>query len=61
MIIQRMARRTLADFFDALSQIDGDFVVYDDGYRVRTWTYRRVTAAARHFATESARVCDGSP
>ena len=50
MIIQRMARRTLIDFFEDLARIEGDFVVYDDGYRVWTWTYPKVTAAARQFA-----------
>jgi long-chain acyl-CoA synthetase len=50
MIIQPMARRTLIDFFEDLSRIDADFVVYDDGYRVRTWTYGQVTGAARRFA-----------
>ena len=50
MIIQGMARRTLIDFFDDLSRTRGDFVVHDDGYRVWTWTYARVAAAARGFA-----------
>jgi len=45
-----MARRTLLDFFDDLAQIDADFVLYDDGYRVRTFTYAQVAAAARQFA-----------
>jgi long-chain acyl-CoA synthetase len=49
-IIHRMARRTLLDFFADLARIDGDFVVYDDGYRIRTFTYGEVAAAARHFA-----------
>jgi long-chain acyl-CoA synthetase len=44
-----MVRRTLIDFFDDLARIDGDFVVHDDGYRVWTWTYARVSAAARSF------------
>jgi long-chain acyl-CoA synthetase len=45
-----MARRTLLDFFDDLARIDRDFVVYDDGYRVRTFSYRNVTGMARAFA-----------
>lgn len=45
-----MARRTLLDFFDDLARIDADFVVYDDGYRVRTFTYGEVAALARQFA-----------
>jgi hypothetical protein len=28
-----MLRRTLVDYFADLSRIDGEFVVYDDGYR----------------------------
>ena len=45
-----MARRTLLDFFEDLARIDADFVVYDDGYRVRTFTYGEVAALARQFA-----------
>src|SRR5687768_6326521 len=48
-IIQGMVRRTLLDFFEDLSQIDGDFVVFDDGYRAWTFTYRDVAAASRAF------------
>jgi long-chain acyl-CoA synthetase len=51
MIIQQMARRTLLDFFEDLSRIDGNFVVYDDGYRARTFTYADVADGARAFAT----------
>ena len=45
-----MARRTLLDFFGDLAQIGGDFVVYDDGYRVRRFTYQDVADRSRHFA-----------
>jgi long-chain acyl-CoA synthetase len=45
-----MARRTLLDFFEDLSTIDGDFVLYDDGYRAWAFTYREITAASRAFA-----------
>ena len=45
-----MARRTLLDFFDDLSTIDGTFVVHDDGYRTWSYTYAEVDAAARAFA-----------
>jgi acyl-CoA synthetase (AMP-forming)/AMP-acid ligase II len=45
-----MARRTLLDFFDDLARIDADFVVYDDGYRVRTFTYGGIADMARAFA-----------
>jgi long-chain acyl-CoA synthetase len=45
-----MPRRTLIDFFDDLSSIDGEFLVYDDGYRTWSLTYRDVVHAARAFA-----------
>jgi long-chain acyl-CoA synthetase len=50
-IIQRMPRRTLLDFFEDLSTIERDFVMYDDGYRAWTFTYREIAAAARACAT----------
>ncbi len=46
-----MRRETLLDFFDDLARLDGDFLVYDDGYRSRTWTYAEVGRAARAFAS----------
>ena len=36
-----MARRTLIDFFDDLALLDGEFLVYDDGYRTWSLTLRR--------------------
>ena len=45
-----MARRTLLDFFDDLSSADAEFLVYDDGYRTWTLTYKETAAAARAFA-----------
>ena len=45
-----MLRRTLIDFFTDLSSIDGEFVVYDDGYRSWSYTYRDIAAGARAFA-----------
>ena len=50
MIIQQMVRRTLLDFFEDLSGIDGNFVVYDDGYRAWTFTYAGIAGGARAFA-----------
>ncbi len=46
-----MARRTLIDFFDDLATTEGDFLVYDDGYRTWSLTYRDVAGAARAFST----------
>jgi long-chain acyl-CoA synthetase len=45
-----MARRTLIDFFDDLAALDGEFLVYDDGYRTWSLTYRETADAARAFA-----------
>src|SRR5687768_390109 len=43
-------RDTLVDLFRDLDTHRGDFLVYDDGYRVRRHTYAEVTSAARVFA-----------
>src|SRR5688500_18960738 len=43
-------RATLVDFFRDLETRRGDFLVYDDGYRVHRHTYAQVTRAARGFA-----------
>jgi long-chain acyl-CoA synthetase len=45
-----MPRETLADVFDDLSAAHGEFLVHDDGYRIRRYTYAAVAAAARGFA-----------
>jgi long-chain acyl-CoA synthetase len=45
-----MQRRTLVDFYDSLAAKDGDFVVYDDGYRAWTYTYRQIADLGRAFA-----------
>ena len=34
-----VARETLLDFFQDLTSTRGDFLVYDDGFRSRTYTY----------------------
>jgi long-chain acyl-CoA synthetase len=41
----------LLDFFDDLTRTSGQFLVYDDGFRTRQWTYAAVGRAARAFAT----------
>jgi long-chain acyl-CoA synthetase len=41
---------TLVDVFRSLEKRRGEFLVYDDGYRVRRHTYADVTRAARGFA-----------
>jgi long-chain acyl-CoA synthetase len=45
-----MARRTLVEFFEDLSRIDGEFLTYDDGYRSWSYTYRDTADRARAFA-----------
>ena len=45
-----MARRTLIDFFDDLGNISGEFLVFDDGYRSWSYTYRDTAERARAFA-----------
>ena len=49
-----MTRDTLIDLFRDLSDIRGEFLVYDDGYRRRGHTYAEVCAAARGFAARLA-------
>src|SRR5580704_16884033 len=45
-----MPRDTLVDFFTDLSAIDGEFLVYDNGYRPQSFRYREIAGAARAFA-----------
>ena len=45
-----MARDTLLDFFGDLSLARGEFLVHDDGFRSRGYTYAEVARAARGFA-----------
>ncbi len=45
-----MSRETLLDFFRDLAAARGEFLVYDDGYRVRRYSYAAVAAAASGFA-----------
>src|SRR4029077_6602618 len=46
-----VARDTLIDFFADLSQARGEFLVYDDGFRSRGYSYGEVAAAARALAS----------
>ena len=43
---------TLIDLFRSLEKRRGEFLVYDDGYRVWRYTYAEVTRAARGFAAK---------
>jgi long-chain acyl-CoA synthetase len=49
-----MKRDTLIDFFNDLSRSRGEFLVYDDGFRSRSYTYDEVGRAARGFAARLA-------
>ena len=42
--------KTLVDLFRSLEARRGEFLVYDDGYRVRRHSYADVTRASRGFA-----------
>jgi long-chain acyl-CoA synthetase len=43
-------RDTLIDFFGDLSQARGEFLVYDDGFRSRGYSYAEVAGAAQRLA-----------
>jgi long-chain acyl-CoA synthetase len=43
-------RDTLLDFFEDLAGAPGEFLVHDDGFRTRTFSYAEVARAARGFA-----------
>lgn len=45
-----MPRRTLIDFYADFAKTDGEFVVYDDGYRSWSYSYAQIAAAARTAA-----------
>jgi long-chain acyl-CoA synthetase len=45
-----MRRDTLLDFFHDVFATRGDFLVYDDGYRARSYSYAETATAARGFA-----------
>jgi long-chain acyl-CoA synthetase len=45
-----MRRDTLLDFFHDVSAGNGEFLVYDDGYRARSYTYAETARAAQGFA-----------
>jgi long-chain acyl-CoA synthetase len=49
-----MRRDTLVDFFQDLTALRGEFLVFDDGYRRRTHSYEDVGRAARGFAARLA-------
>ena len=48
-----MARDTLIDFFHDFSLTRGDFLVYDDGFRSRSYSYEETTRRAKHLLSAS--------
>jgi long-chain acyl-CoA synthetase len=51
-----MRRDTLLDFFHDVSARRGEFLVYDDGYRARSYSYAETATAARGFAARLQRM-----
>ena len=47
-----MPRDTLIDFFQDFSTARGDFLVYDDGFRSRSYTYQTMGRMSRGFAAQ---------
>jgi len=45
-----VARDTLIDFFLDFSAARGDFLLYDDGFRSRSYTYKEISRMAGSFA-----------
>jgi long-chain acyl-CoA synthetase len=46
----RMPRDTIADLFASFADLSDPFLVYDDGYRWHSHTYRETAEASRNFA-----------
>jgi len=44
-----MVRETLLDYFNTVAVLDGEYLVYDDGFRPRSYTYRALARAAKNF------------
>ncbi len=45
-----MVRNTLLDYFHAVVQREGEYLVYDDGFRPRSYSYADLARAAHNFA-----------
>ena len=45
-----MARDTLLDFFRDFADLPDDFLIYDDGFRARSYPYNEIAAKAHAFA-----------
>ncbi|MBI5084865.1 MAG: AMP-binding protein [Acidobacteria bacterium] len=47
---QTITRETLLDYFRSIAEKEGEYLVYDDGFRPRSYTYQALVRAARNFA-----------
>ena len=47
---RRMVRETLLDYFNTVATLDGEYLVYDDGFRPRSYSYCALAKAAKNFA-----------
>jgi long-chain acyl-CoA synthetase len=45
-----MPRETLLDFFHDFAELDNEFLIYDDGFNARHYSYREIASRARGFA-----------
>jgi len=45
-----MRRETLLDFFQDFADLPNEFLIYDDGFHSRGYSYNEVAAGARRFA-----------
>lgn len=45
-----MTRNTLLDYFRSIAERRGEYLVYDDGFRPRSYSYSDLARAARNFA-----------
>jgi len=45
-----MVRNTLLDYFHAVVEREGEYLVYDDGFRPRSYSYADLARAAHNFA-----------
>lgn len=51
-----MVRETLLDYFQTLTELKGEYLVHDDGFRIRSYSYTDAARAARHFAVQLDRI-----
>jgi long-chain acyl-CoA synthetase len=47
-----MVRDTLLDYFRSIAGLKGEYLVYDDGFRPRSFTYPEIVRAAERFAAQ---------